>query len=1159
MPLVTLPGFAHSLRNRFALFMGIGGVVLGVAMTGFLQWRLETFAHEAQRNALKVAANGIAGRLAGDLRAREREIMLAAALIGQSRLSDAAAIRLLLEKLKGEQSSYAWVGLTDASGTVLAATGALLEGRDVSARPWFAGAQQGVYLGDPHEAKLLAEYLQPAGDAEPIRFVDVAVPLHDADGHVRGVLAAHLHWTWVAKVIDHFVRELDSPFPLQVIVANRQGELLRPAPGSRATTLAALAAEPSSAGFLDAQTIATSSDLASGIGWSVTVRQSRDEVVASITRLRALMLSVAFALGALFVWLTLIVSKKVGAPIAAFAQEAERFDPEAGKPFSTAAETRTDELGTLARTMSGLVEKLRVQAGRNRLFIEHAPVPLAVFDTRMCYLMVSRRWLSDFGLEGRDLIGRSHYDVLPEVPEHWRAFHLRTLSGEILRSAGECFERADGSRQWLRWETRPWHRPDDSIGGIAIFCEDITEQVLAEQALLDSEHKFRATFEQAAVGIAHVSLDGRWRLVNNRLCEILGYSRDELLARTFQDITHPEDLDSDLSRVEALLAGDISQYQMDKRYITRDGALVWATLTVALVRRDDGTPDYFVSVVEDVEERKRAEEARNASERRLRLATEAANIGIFDWDIEQRTILWTSELEAIHGLESTVSGRFLSYEQWLSMVHPDDAEDVIARVQAALHTSEAVEHQWRIVKPDGEVRWVTARFQASHDDTGKPLHLIGVNIDTTGRKAMEDELRRNATLLGEFNARLRQQVAEQTREIRDAKDMAEAANVAKSRFLANMSHEIRTPMNAIIGLSGLLRRRQLEPDVSERLARIEAAARHLLAIINDILDLSRIEAGKLVLQDEVVNLRALANEVCAMLADTARSKGLRFTVEADPLPPRLRGDPTRLTQALLNLVGNALKFTHTGSVTLRLIRTAQSSDAVTVRFEVSDTGIGIPPDALDRIFMPFEQVDASTIRAYGGTGLGLAITKRLADRMGGEVGVESTPGKGSTFWFSARLPVADDAQTADARTDGCVDARQRIRTHHAGRRVLLAEDNEINRMVAVELLDDAGLHCDSVEDGAQAVDRVNQADAGTYALVLMDMQMPVMDGVEATRAIRQLPHGRTLPVVAMTANAFSEDRTHCLSAGMNDFLSKPVEPDTLYETLLRWLDQRPPG
>ena len=415
--------------------------------------------------------------------------------------------------------------------------------------------------------------------------------------------------------------------------------------------------------------------------------------------------------------------------------------------------------------------------------------------------------------------------------------------------------------------------------------------------------------------------------------------------------------------------------------------------------------------------------------------------------------------------------------------------------------------------------------------------------DISERKQLEAEL-------AQHREHLEHLVFARTAELAQAKDAAEAANRAKSIFLANMSHELRTPMNGVMGMTDLALRRAIDPKQIDWLNKSQNSAKHLMAVLNDILDISQIESERLTLEEKNFSLAQAIDEVLQMQEAPAEAKGLQLSRDIDAaLPELLCGDAMRLRQILLNFTGNAIKFSEHGTISVRASVAEEDKHSVVLRIEVSDQGIGISPAQLDRLFHAFTQADDSVNRKHGGNGLGLVICKRIALLMGGDAGAVREEGVGSTFWATARIKRAVPGEPA-ASSLPIEAARDALARQFAGARVLVVEDDPVNCEVLRFLLEEAGLAPEIASNGQEAVE---MARRGGCALILMDVQMPVMDGLKATRAIRQVPGMAMTPILAMTANAFVEDRAACIASGMNAHIGKPIEPEAMYAKVLEWL------
>jgi PAS domain S-box-containing protein len=799
-----------------------------------------------------------------------------------------------------------------------------------------------------------------------------------------------------------------------------------------------------------------------------------------------------------------------------------------------------------------------------------------------------------------------------------------------------------------------------------------------EELRLAAEHAafLQALMDRIPNPIFYKDDEGRFLGCNKAYAQSFGQSSEQLAGSTVMDLDYVPLAKRQQMHAEQLqLVRTGAMFSREAEFGFADGRMHTTLFSVSAIRLEDGSSAGLVGVIVDITALKEAQQQVQFANERLQVAQDAGGIGIFDLDMRTRTGFWTPQLERLYGLEP---GSYDGTPQfWEPLVHPEDRARAAGLFRAAIDDPQVAtfQHEFRVPQPDGSVRSVQSVGRVLRDDQGQARRVIGVNIDITA--------------------------------LAQARDAADAANQAKSDFLANMSHEIRTPMNAVIGMSHLALRTQMTAQQRDYLNKIQQSGQHLMGILNDILDFSKVEAGKLEVEHIPFELDRVIDTVAGVIADRANAKRLELICDvAADVPQQLRGDPLRLGQILINYASNAIKFTETGEVNIgvRVLELGpgggEGGPQVLLRFEVRDTGIGLTEAQQQRLFRSFEQADSSITRQYGGTGLGLAISKRLAGLMGGDVGVESVPGQGSTFWFTARLglgerrgrpvlpqidlrgrrvlvvddnahaaqvlsellaaqafevrtvlsgaeAVAQVREAADAGTpfdivmldwqmpgmDGLQTAariralgmvplprmvivtaygreevirsaqeagidhlmlkpvsasvlfdtmmrvlgeaaseetsaaegqERRTPALHAleplrGARILLVEDNDLNQQVASELLQAAGFTVDVAADGQQAIDRIAATAAAggmPYDLVLMDMQMPVLDGVSATRVVRQDVRHAGLPILAMTANAMAADRQRCLEAGMQDFVAKPIEPDALWRALAQWIRPR---
>jgi PAS domain S-box-containing protein len=679
---------------------------------------------------------------------------------------------------------------------------------------------------------------------------------------------------------------------------------------------------------------------------------------------------------------------------------------------------------------------------------------------------------------------------------------------------------------WVRLHIQPELGHSEDLDHWRVMLDDISEQKRSEIELHRSEEKFRTVFEQSAVGMAFVLPDGRPWLVNDRLLEMLGYSREEMIRMSFSDFTHPDDVDTNRVFFQQLLAGERESYSLEKRYIRKDGSTIWCDLTVSCLRDRYGDILFFHSAITDITRRKTAEQSLQSSEERFRsIIQEVPQISV---SLQPDGTIDSVNDQLLH-LTGWQRDEILGRD-WFEQFIPEPVREEVRDVFSTTISQGSVERFSRydndIILKNGERRSIAWSNVLVRDLNGGIETVTCLGVDLT------EQLR--------------------------AKEQAEAASRAKSEFLANMSHEIRTPLNGIMGMLQILGATTLNEEQREYLGHALMSSKGLLAVINDVLDLSKIEAGKLVIDEVNFDLQNLLRSVCETIRPQVEQQGNSLHLHIDPaVPGQLIGDPARLRQVLFNLLGNAAKFTSGGEVRIEVdplqLRTSAGEPRLphltlepgraTVLFVVSDTGAGIPDNTLNTVFEPFSQADGSITRTHGGSGLGLTIVKRLAELMGGAVSIDSAEGRGTSVYVCLPLALCHEMEQAEGNNADMHGELPRPR------KVLVVDDDETSRKVQALILRKHGQEVQCARNGSEALEMLGQDE---FDCIFMDVQMPEMDGVEVTKRIRSSNHGcKEIPIIALTAHAMKGDRERFLAAGMNDYIAKPVDTSEVIKVFER--------
>lgn len=653
-----------------------------------------------------------------------------------------------------------------------------------------------------------------------------------------------------------------------------------------------------------------------------------------------------------------------------------------------------------------------------------------------------------------------------------------------------------------------------TITGSVDVVRDVTDKVSVEKELFISSTRFDALVQNSSIGIVIKSVEGLILEANPYMENMLGFTLDELRAKKVHELTHPDYLEATKSSIKKIITGDIESFKLEKKYIAKDGSDVWGNSFYTLIRDESGNPTSLMVLIENISKWKQANKMLEMSEEKWRFVIENMELSLIEVDNDGNV---TNPHKRFCELTGYSKEELIGKDPASLLIKDAESLKTMKKNIAIRKEGKNSAYELEIEKKNGEKAWLLISGAPLKNENQEVIGSIGIHMDITPRKMMLQDLE-------------------------EAKQQAEDSAKAKENFLANMSHEIRTPMNAIMGMTRLLKESKEQVDKEKYLDAIENSAQNLLVIINDILDISKIEANKLQLESISFDLFKVLDDTELLLRYKTEEKGILLDFNREQTVPQyVLGDPVRLSQILTNLLSNAIKFTEKGSVSCSVQAIKNENNTVKLKFRITDTGIGIAQDKLDKIFKSFTQEDQATSRKFGGTGLGLAITKSLVELHNGSIDVLSTKNKGTTF--NVEIDYEEAHQPIEIKSN---QDKIKSLSKIAGARVLLVEDHEINKFLAETILTNWNMSVDHAYNGKEAIEKIEKEN--DYDIILMDVQMPIMDGLTTTKLLRQ--KGILTPIIALTANAIKGDDQKCLDAGMDDYVSKPIDPSTLFNKIL---------